>query len=165
MNLIIVDIQPMYRPWISESVMQNVVKAIETAEDVVWYFNGHDVGSDTESCIIDMMMDYLDPDEIWRKITFIEKHYGFLRNWMDRGECHYEIVETIKLMMTIGTNDTRELEEHADDDDMMTIPDFELPDFKFAHICGGCDQQCLLEMELLLKANNIETKRLPSAIF
>ena len=165
MNLIVVDIQPMYWNWFPKpqcNFLSQLSKAIDTASQVFWYFNGSDIGSnDTDSCVMDMIVEY---EPQWDKIEFIEKSYGFLRDWMDRGDDSYEIVETLKLLRKNKLSDSRELDDYCHDDPIW-IPEIKIPEIEFAHICGGCDQQCLAEMELLLEAYNIKTKRLPRIVF
>jgi hypothetical protein len=144
--------------------MSQVARAVETASNIIWYYNGPEVGvNDTDNCIIDMMIGYVD-DKILESIKFVEKGYGFLRDWMDRGEDHYEIIETIKLLEKSGLIDSRDLSDYEDDDPIY-IPDIYIPEWDFSHICGGGENECLLEMELLLEAKNVKTKRLPSAIY
>lgn len=164
-NLIVVDVQPFYSQYFWDKLLINIYGAIKVADRIVWYYNGSEVGiKDTEEDIVEMMEDYLSTDDL-QKIEFIDKSYGFLRNWMDRGECHNEIVETIKLMEQHNIFDSRELEEYEDDDDFIFIPHFRTPHFEFAHICGGSENQCLAEMELLLKARGMRTKKLTCAIY
>ena len=166
MNLIVVDIQPMYYNWFpnpQSNFLNKLSQAIDTASKVFWYFNGSDLGCDSDMCVMDMICDYIKGSH-FNKIEFIEKSYGFLRDWMDRGDDEYEIVETIKLLRRCELNSSAELYDYEHDDPIW-IPDIKIPEIDFAHICGGCDQQCLAEMELLLKAFGVRTKRLPGIIF
>lgn len=167
MNLIIVDIQPIYfnffpRP--QSDFLNKLSKAIDTASKVFWYFNDEDMGeSDTDSCVINMIRDYIKENR-FEKIEFIEKQYGFLRDWMDNRYNKYKIIETIQVLKENNLTQSTELEEFETKCPIW-IPDIKIPEIDFAHICGGCDKYCLAEMEILLEALGIKTKRLPGIIF
>lgn len=154
MHLIVVDVQPFYRNCCRHIEMQ-VIRAIETADSVTYYYNGQDVGiDDTPECIQDQL-------ELWEqnhKIRWIEKGYGFLRDWMDCGVNDDDIIEYLQTR----DEDIAAAYIHYGE---IYHPAIQLPPVKFAHICGGGENECLKEMELYLEACNIQTKRLPTAIY
>lgn len=166
-NLVIVDVQPFYKPWFTDNLLEYLVEAIEQAENVIWYFNGEEVCiEDSQYSICEMMEEYLGREiEKLQSVKFIEKGYGFLRNWMDRGEDDYEIVETLKLMEKSGVNDSRELDDYADDDDCITFPNLDKPQIDSCFICGGGEYECLAEMELMFRFWGIEAKKLKQCVY
>ena len=163
MNLIIVDIQPFYSKYFGRNLLFNTAQAIKTAHNITYYYNGEDVGiEDKEWEIREMFYDYLKEDE-WNKVNFVEKSYAFLRNWMDIGK-EDDILPTLDIMSQRDINDSREIEEFEDDDPIY-FPDFDIPEYEFTHICGGGENECLKEMEILLEHKKINTKRLNGAIY
>ena len=155
-NLVVVDIQPCYQPWFHSNLLSELAKLLESAKNIIWYYNGPDVGvDDSDNCIIDMMIDYVN-EEILQSITFIEKGYGFLRDWMDNG------VEDAEIIKALRKNDDCYHNEYGE---IYIPPYIEKPNLKSCYICGGGDQQCLKEMEILFKYWKIQTKRINSAIY
>lgn len=160
-NLIVVDIQPVYYSWCKKTI-QHLMKAIAVADRVFYYFNGRDLGiNDTDDCIVDMLD--MNDDEI-DKTVFIEKQYGFLRDWMDFDVDDETIIQTI-IRRDKGEEATQEEEELTSSFGTIYDPGLLIPPIEFAHICGGQDQFCLKEMELLLTAKGVKTKRINKCVW
>lgn len=160
-NLIIVDIQPMYYYWCKKTI-NYLMEAINAADRIFYYFNGEDVGSsDTDDCIVDMLD--MNNEQI-EKTIFVEKYYGFLRDWMDAYVDDETIIQTI-VRRDKGEEPTEEEEELTSSFGMIYDPHLLMPPIEFAHICGGQDQLCLKEMELLLTAKGVKTKRIDKCVW
>jgi hypothetical protein len=162
-NLVVVDIQPQYSSFISYVVYDNLAGLIKNHDNIIWYFNGLDVGIDDQPQDIKYMMyEYIDEEDL-DKIKFVEKSYAFFRNRMDRGDDRSDILKTLNEMNKNNINDSRELDN--DEGGFMYIPDIFIPDYKSTNICGGGDRECLAEMEIFFSLNKIKTKRMNGAIY
>jgi hypothetical protein len=162
-NLIVIDIQPQYSSFIPYSVYDNLAGLIKNHDNILWYYNGLDVGIDDQpQDILEMIYDYLDEDDL-SKIEFVEKSYAFFRNRMDRGDDPDDIIKFLRKMQKLGIHDSREIDN--DESGFMHIPDITIPTWKSANICGGGDRECLAEMEIFFSLNKIKTKRMPGAIY
>lgn len=122
----------------------------------------------------------------WRRFTIVDKGFGYLRAWMDRGVPDNIIVQTIREMYRQKVQDTRDLEfpgnmqertpmqsqimgaiEEMDGDPMSVgwTSVAQLKRFNGAYLVGGGRQECLREVELLMNAFNIRYKRVDSLVY
>lgn len=157
MNLIVVDIQPVYHNYILEHVRCKAREYIEDADNVTYYYNGACIG------VLDKppsICDYINIDHDQQKISFIEKEYGFYRDWMDSRVSYADIIRALRLNKGFVSNI-----KYGN----IYTPDYEIPSYlqsKDTFICGGHDKHCLKEMELYLEYKaNIRPERLCDAIF
>jgi hypothetical protein len=124
----------------------------------------------------------------WRRFQIVDKGYGHLRSWMDRGTSPAAIIKVIREMYQQRVSDSRDLfggEMSGDYDEKMRAligreyRQFDLDDplivnwtsvaqlkrFNGAYIVGGGQNECLREVELLMNAFNIRYKRIDSLVY
>lgn len=177
--LISVDIQPSYRPWISDRLFNDYIKFLQNHKGKIYFlFNGEEVGiDDTEEDIKNWLYEGgIDIEKI-ETIQFVEKGYGFFRSWMDAGIDEAVIQKAIRYMFSNGIFSSEDIPdedrsqfdwEESMDSDPIYIPHLnvaELYALQPCYICGGGRQECLWEIEILLRAFNIKTKRIKHLIY
>jgi len=180
-KVILVDFQPAYDTtsfgdgptWYTKALGKACDYINSNNATVLAFYNGLDVGiEDTQSEVHQHYVEHgLDTNA---NIEFREKGYAFLRSWMDLQIPPSTIITVLREMMRRGFNDSRdfdedELEKLVGDewseymyDDAIYIPDIaiaELKTFNNALIGGGGRDECLREIELLMSAYNIRSKR------
>jgi hypothetical protein len=179
---ILVDIQPEYKKYISFDVydlMNKINEELESNTNIVVLYNGKetlDMIEETElmNWYIEkgLNADYLD------NITFFDKGYAFFRYCMDSGIDVDDIVLLVKFMYKNKIYDSRDITEskmwdnfvkeydkpHLREllefaDDNINLPDlmFKLKNMVSGHVklCGGGRNECLSEVEIALKALDI----------
>ena len=179
MNLIVVDMQPCYDHACSE-LIEPAIEEMEKADNIIMFWVGDGLSEDTEDSVAEYWMNYGATPETVSKIRFIEKGYGFFRDWMDTGVPDDTIIDVVRYMNSIGLSDSRDVpdkvmrkfrevgsifpgwEVKLPDIGGLFIPKFDLDLFKGKEwkIFGGARYECLPEVELWLKAHYIETERL-----
>ena len=186
-NLIVVDIQPIYKssmhfkPW-------GFVDFLMEQGKVLFYFNGPDtVGGDSKREIIDWLVEASDyNDDVYKKLTdksqviWYDKGYGFFRGWMDNGASERFIKQAVRFMGIKKVNDSRDIDpevwekEFPDEwrpeyeDDMIYLPDIpinKLKQFSGSYLVGGGKNECLLEVEILMSVFNIKAKKVKKFIY
>jgi len=182
-SLIIVDVQPEYERNISFDVAELLRSAQETYNKILVLWNGPDLGFCSQNELIAYYAEKLDyeADEFLAKATFFDKSYGFFRDLMDH-PCfdHYAIVKIVSYMIQRGINDIRELSEqdvqnigvsdllHEQLEDYgFFIPDLQsiLEDWNGSDICGGGQNECLAEVEILAEAMNLRFNQVQAFIY
>lgn len=189
--VIVVDVQPAYANKYNLSVCKAVVEFVaKQTGQVLLLINADDQGmtDDTKQSVIewwnDTASDYgLELD--WDKIEILDKGYGYLRSWMDTGIDEDVIIETIREMHKQDVTDSRSLElppvaerssteqgigeaiEARDDDPLQTgwLKLSLMQKFNNAYLIGGADNECLSEVELMLKAFKIKYERIEKLIY
>lgn len=152
MNLVIIDIQPLYSDYCRHlfSRLSETLNKLKESLRVTWYFNGEEIGcDDTPFCIQEMLWENVDFEEF--DINFIEKGYGFFRDHMDAGVEGAEILENL------------ENGEYENEHGQIHIPDIELPNFEqkeLFRLCGGGRNECLAEMELYFQHKGYNNYRM-----
>ena len=165
--LLVVDVQPFYESY-HTGLGRRIINHIREngAESVIWMFNGDEVGTgDNEYSLTEYVLEN-GGEDILDLIEFKEKDYGFLRGWMDTGR-EEQIVPALKSMIKRGLWDSRDL-DGEDDGDCIGLPSWDFKDLllnKFYSICGGGENECLWEMELLLEAFGVETEKINHLIY
>lgn len=123
----------------------------------------------------------------WSRFTLYDKGYGYLRSWMDQGVPDAAIIKTVRMMYQSKVSDSRQLFGGQDSDtyeagikqllgndyligmgDPISVGWADialLKRFSGAYIVGGCRNECLREVELLMSAFNIRYKRIDSLIY
>lgn len=184
-NVIVVDVQPMYKNYIHFD-MNDFCNFLLEQRDILYFYNGPDtVGSDTKEDIIDWLYtesDYND-DLIYKlqhETYFFDKGYAFFRNWMDEGADKGFIKKAIRYMMSKKVYDSREIkteewEERFPNDwrdsfenDSINLPDIPLNILKKwsgSYIVGGGKNECLKEIEVLMSVFNIKYKEVRKFIY
>lgn len=116
-RLVVVDVQPCYRDFIRFDVYE-FARFVNSYEDVLVFFNGDNMCANSLDEIEDM---YEEMDIDIGNVTFVEKDYGFLRNWMDTGVDHTAISMFVTYMIHHDINDSRELEKLEDDPQLQKL--------------------------------------------
>ena len=121
----------------------------------------------------------------WRRFKLIDKGFGYLRSWMDRGVNPRIMIATIREMYAQKVYSSEDLEFPDDAEctpaqrvikdtvkemngDQMTVgwtSVAQLKRFNGAYIVGGGRDECLREVELLMNAFNIKYKRIDSLVY
>ena len=181
--LIVVDMQPAYNSYCTK-ILNNpkFVDLLRTQKRILWFFNGEDLGMDSQNDVVDWLIENDIDEDIINKIEFKEKVYGYFRSWMDSGVSDRVILKVIRLLVMNHENDVRDLDidllqqELGDDfdeienliDDAIYLPDIaikELRSYSGAYIVGGSKSECLREIELLMNAFNIRYKEIKEFIY
>ena len=192
--VICVDVQPEYSGIMDgdeSPVFEEIIQFVNRQTGpVLMFVNAEDQGltGDTVSSVKEYWEDSgFDPGN-WRRVTVVDKGYGYLRAWMDQGIDARAIIRTIREMYKQKVNDSRQLFDGEDSDtyqgDMQNLlgvdyDDIVLSDplitewtsiaqlkrFSGAYIVGGYRNECLREVELLMNAFNIKYKRIDSLVY
>lgn len=180
-DLIIVDIQKAYAKNINFDIFAfSEYITSQPFRKKLYLYNGPELGFENYNIeVIDWLADHIDYDEdiidSISKIKFVDKGYGFFRNLMDAGLDLDEIIKLIRYMYDNNITDSRDIEEETyerlgiDDpgEDGIWIPEimYNLEDYNNIILCGGGETECLLEVELCLKALNKPYKKLKQFIY
>ncbi|MDD5152014.1 MAG: hypothetical protein PHC28_16295 [Flavobacterium sp.] len=171
--LIVVDIQPEYQRFCKKLITKKFIDIINNQKNIIWFWNGEDYTNDTKEKLINWLNDFdIDTDHI----IFIEKGYGFFRDWMDMGIDSSTIISVIREMVLKKVTNSDDLDpEYIDKitDGATHISNIYLPNISIsmlkklsgAYICGGGKNECLWEIELLMNAFNIKYTELKDFIY
>lgn len=185
-NLLVVDVQPAYDRWCS-AVAPRIMQLLNAhSGNKYCLYNAEGLTDDSKHSVIEYFLENgLRQDRI-DSIKFIEKSYGYFRNWMDNEVTERIIIKTIRAMVQNRVNDSKDLDMNTVltsyeqerglklwgidwNEDSIYMPDF-MPISLLKQIspflmCGGARDQCLKEIELLCNAFNIKYKRIDSLIY
>jgi len=192
--VIIVDVQPEYCAYHGGAYEPVCWDAIEFVNrqtgPVLMFVNAEDTGVSMDS--IAEIKEYWEENGFepnnWQRVELVDKGYGYLRSWMDRGTNPAVIIRVIREMYQQKVSDSRELfggEDNPEYDEKMQalmgreFREFDLDDpiavnwtsiaqlkqFNGAYIMGGGRNECLREVELLMNAFNIKYKRIDSLVY
>lgn len=181
-GLLVVDLQPAYAKSsnyssISAGLMQQVLAHIETMPDeapVLALHVNEDLSGDTLADVQDFWLERGADDSVIDRIRWSEKSYAFLRGWMDNGIADEDIVATVREMRRQGVWDSRavcgeELQQLSRRGDQLIDPLFRDEDVerlltsmrgRHWNTCGGGRDECLLEVELVLRSADLRFERL-----
>jgi hypothetical protein len=192
--VICVDVQPEYSGIMDgdeSPVFEQIIQFVNNQTGpVLMFVNAEDQGlsGDTVASVKEYWQDSgFDPDN-WRRVTVVDKGYGYLRAWMDQGIDARAIIRTIREMYKQKVDDSRLLFDGEDSDtyqgDMQNLLGVDYDDvvlsdplitqwtsiaqlkrFSGAYIVGGGRDECLREVELLMNAFNIKYKRIDSLVY
>lgn len=180
-NVIVVDVQPMYRSNIRFN-MDEFVGFLNQQGKILYLFNGPDtVGGDSKEDINEWLWhhDLMDSN----KIKWVDKGYGFFRSWMDSGVDVSLIKKALRIMLRKKVHDSRDIDNDTwkeelpelwkfaqrkygnvktfFDDNIYLPPDIRIDKLKKwsgSYIVGGGRSECLQEMLILLSVFNIKVK-------
>jgi len=165
-TLVIVDVQPFYARWIDFDI-EDLIDYMSKYDEVIIFFNGADIMCDELYDVQSFFFEHGMSETTLDTITWVEKTYGFLRNWMDNYEVDDEdIITVLHRMLANDVCDSRDLDESYLEqngfpiDDPIFFPDFDC-NLKqdYVWICGGGKEECLREIELYLESIGITTDR------
>ncbi len=185
-NLLVVDVQPAYDRWCS-GVAPRIMQLLNTHTGKKYcLYNAEGTTDDSKYSVIEYYLENgLRQDRI-DDIQFIEKSYGYFRNWMDNDVTERIIIKTIRAMVQNRVNNSRNLDINTVltkqeqerglklwgidwEDDSIYMPNFmpisTLKQMSPFLMCGGARERCLKEIELLCNAFNIKYKRIDSLIY
>jgi len=133
------------------------------------------------------MYDYYDDEDenedydpidcsLFNNIEFHSKGYAFFRSWMDYGVDPGNIQRAVRYMAMNGIWDSREMPEEVLDEfldgaqvgDHIYIPHISVANLKKmegCYLCGGGKDACLLEIEILMRAFNINHRLFKKFIY
>jgi hypothetical protein len=174
--LIIVDIQPAYSRACNHIITENFQRLLETHNRILWFYNGEELGIDDKPFDIlnwlveDHGLDYDILEELFHKIEFKEKGYGYLREFIDDGISNNIIIKILREMIIKRVHDSRDLnlEELLGDDynlvdhleniyfNDVEISLSQLKQFNNCYIVGGGKDECLAEILIIMNAFNIK---------
>lgn len=182
---IVVDVQPSYSRFINFA--PELMNFLNTQQRILMLANGDQTGmtSDSKNSIIQYWQD--NGFKNWDAITYFDKGYGYLRNWMDMYVSEKTIIQTIREMYAQRVNQSNELFKNSDDPEgelekflgdgyideyMMDDPIYInwislklLKSFSGSYIMGGGRNECLKEVEILMSAFNIKSTRIQKFIY
>lgn len=177
-SVILVDFQPAYQSedFGYRDALERAMHYInEKRPNVTAFYNGEDVGiEDTVYEVAYHFTEYGLDEDIAQGITYKEKSYAWLRQWMDEGVDNAMTIRVIRYLVMNDLNDSREIEDEAwlklvgedfeyyDDREMnIYLPDINIGTLKALSgslLGGGGKHECLQEIQLLMNAFNIKYK-------
>ena len=187
-KLIIVDIQFRYYSGMQFTIEQFVNSLKEFKGDILYFYNGEAMGLESGQDIVMWLMattnDYSDEfRDLLRRIHWVEKGYGFYRDFMDNGGTEEEIKIVFTYLINNGYWSTDELsEEEINNFNIretlkqqlktqhynIAIPNFDfhvLSDYDGATILGGSATECLLEIKILMNFMGLKYKEFKPFIY
>lgn len=180
-NVMVVDIQPSYEKFIHFKIWE-FCNFLNNQRKILYLYNGESLGMDTKDELIMFLLENELKESKLKSIQFIDKGYAFLRSWMDSDIDEEIIIKALQYMDKRNVNDSRDIEtdewieiipeledySHIIGDDPIYFPDIEISELKRwnnSYICGGGKTECLKEMEILLEAFKIKTKRIDKFVY
>jgi hypothetical protein len=183
-SVIVVDVQPAYSSLINFE--SQLMLFLNKQQKILMLVNSDEEGFTNDS--VQDIKEYWEDNGFtnWNAVKLIDKGYGYLRSWMDEGIPENTIIKTIREMYQQKVNDSRDLfqnsENPAEDfqkfigldfkdwmlDDPITVNWISLKllkTFSGSYMTGGAENECLKEVELLMSAFNIRSKRISKFIF
>lgn len=183
-NLIVVDIQPLYKDIIRRKFsIEDFGKFLnQSKKKVLYFYNGPETidSDDSPEVIIDWLFESnsILKDFNWDNVDFYDKGYSFFRDWMDAGVSWSGMKLALRYMYTNRKYDSRDIsvdewqkvlpekdfmaigESIADEGLSIWTPDINIGDLKNnwnkSLLCGGAQNECLKEMQLLMSTFNIK---------
>ena len=185
-NILVVDVQPAYDRWCSH-ITPGIAQLLNKHTGGRYcLYNAEGLTDDTQQGVAMYLSENGMTEEAIDGTKFIEKGYGFFRNWMDAGVTERIIIKTIRAMVQNRVHDSRDLDVNKVltpyeqerglkpwkvdwDNEGIYMPDFMpislLKQMSPFLMCGGAREQCLREIEILCNAFNIRYKRIDSLIY
>lgn len=179
--LMVVDVQPGYAsaimPWLPGAILKTMRQTEEGTPILVVSVN-EELTGDTPASIEMFWRDQGMDDDLFSRVTFLEKDYAFFRGWMDNGVDDDEIVAAVQALRQHRVGDSRRLdssvlEEIAPHGASLASPlylPWELEQQRAYRqpawrLCGGGRDECLKEIELWLASMRIGFERLDHLVY
>ncbi len=182
--LIVVDVQPAYKSYITFDVVQLMELINGQTGKILFLINADEQGLTEDSvmhCWQWWWENGLELDNRDRRATVFDKGYGHFRSWMDYLDDDALMIKAIRFMHQKKENDSRDIdpeewkealgEENWKDymeDDLLSINWVSLKTLKQharGYICGGGKNECLREVTLYMNAFNLKTKEIRKFIY
>lgn len=182
-GLLVIDLQPAYAradqacnhitPWLMSRVIEHI-RLLPADAPVNAMFVNEELSGDTLPDIQAFWLEHGADDALIERMDWSEKSYAFLRGWMDNGIDEDDIAATLREMRRRSVWDSRDFapEELAHicpsgselcdpllrDQDVETL----LQRLRGTNwsTCGGGRDECLKEVELVLRSADIRFERL-----
>jgi hypothetical protein len=184
-NVLAVDIQPGYEKHMGTKYISQVIDFLNSRTGPIYFlFNGDGYTDDDEASVVNFLIENELKEEVLAEIDFVEKYYGFLRNWMDAEVPDRLIIKVIREMALkrLHTSEDLDLKDVLTDEELEELTshvDFQstpinMPDFialsllkKMSpfYMIGGAKNECLREIELICNAFNIKFKRVDNLVY
>lgn len=168
-NLIVVDIQPAYKKFFSNSLLNSFISYLNKNEfkKIIYLFNGPDLGYEDWGTIQNWLIENGLSEDVYIDEHF-EKNYAFFRDVMDTGLMNDdEIIELARYMIKTRIWDIRDIKnwdkinisQDTKEDLQTENYGFYIPDVAFllkklsgsSILIGGEENSCLEEVRLLLE--------------
>lgn len=181
--LVVVDVQPEYKNYIGFSIpdfIEYVASKYDEGYSIYFLYNGYDtLGMVREEEYMSWLMDWGMEEDLLNNINFYDKGYAFFRSCMDKGVDDEHTINFVKFLYINDVTDSLDLSEEQweefmsnfedhdnlqdtikDNEDCISIPDlmYKLVKLKGKDITvvGGGTNECLREVEIALKALDID---------
>lgn len=168
--LVVVDVQPGYETAFHEILPDIIERINTTTKPIIFFYVGRESDLDSKDDVIGYLLENGIDESVLDTIKFIEKDYGFFRNWMDTLVPHDLIINAISLMHQEKIHDSRGFDDshwktilngnenhpHLIFEEMINYPSFYNGLFTHAdhnnfELIGGGRHECLEEINLYLK--------------
>lgn len=187
-NIVVIDVQPTYQKGIHFNLKKfyNFIKDNYDTKNVYWVFDEIDSRYD----IYDMVNfitneEYFNEEdksaneiyEFFDSINIVTKEYGFFKNVMDK----FGSEIALKLAKEMVKNNLHYISDDEDYEGVLNVDEeildyakrngFSIPDLddlkqlKTCDICGGGEDECLLEVSIVLDLYEVEYKKLRKWIY
>lgn len=177
--VVVVDVQPAYNKWCGNMARDLMKALVRMRGPVAAVFVGEGITSDTEDDVKQYWLEHGGTEALLRRTQFVEKSYGFFRDWMDSGVADEVIVEAAKFMREQDLWSSEDLDDallHAACPDLSMeeaevvlqrgrihrpgeIEGVRLFDRASWTTCGGGTNECLKEFELWLASRGVAHQR------
>lgn len=182
-GLLVIDLQPAYARadngcnHITPRLMCRVIEHIRSLPPdtpIHVLFVNEELSADTLPDVQSFWREHGADEALLERLSWHEKPYAFLRGWMDNGIDEDDIVSTLQGMRRLAAWDSRDLSPETleqlcesgsqlidpllrDHDVESLLPALAGRDWT---TCGGGRDECLLEVELVLRSADIRFERL-----
>ena len=181
-KLIICDIQPEYEVFFDFKA-HNFCKwlNIEKFDEILTLYVGVENSGMTDDSMNDVKMFYIEnglSEDRLHTMSFIEKGYGFLRNWMDNNISSKLILEVLTFMKKNNYESSKDIPQDLfidkwprlkyEYDEPIYFPDIDfsfLKKFSRSTIVGGGKNECLAEIKILFDFFKIKTTDYPKFVY
>lgn len=183
--VVVVDVQPAYYPVIQNSRL-DVSRLMEFLNQqqgpILMLINADETGitEDTKNSCIEFWVEHGLLEDTLNRIRIFDKGYGYFRAWMDNGISPSTVIRVVRALYQHKVNDSRDLDltrlkeivgnewKEWMEDDPITVEWLSvslLKQFNNCYICGGGEEECLAEVQLLMNAFNIKYKTMKNFIY
>ena len=108
--LVVVDVQPAYEAWLPKNLPHELTDFMNTHRGAIkMYYNADETGTTEDSLDVIQWWWHEHGLDIDDRISWFDKGFGFLREWMDYGLSNRIIVQTIREMYRQNVYTTEDL--------------------------------------------------------
>ncbi len=171
-SIISVDIQPDHISFDSDK-LKRLADLYNEADEVIFIYNGTRMGYSDLNTIKSWLSEIGVKSEKLINFNFIEKEYGFFRDLTDIGISEELLISLLKYMLDNGYRNINEISPDVIENILgedITGTEFYIPELYYDledlgilpestgeyTLIGGASDACLKEVEILLRAGNVE---------